>query len=114
MDLTALLASVAASVATVGGGLVVARRFQKLGGGEAQARLNAIRKELDDAMTDKVRVLDEQFAGCKKRLAEVEAELKRVRAERIDLKQEIGDLHDELRAMRPDRRNAHDRSGDVT
>lgn len=112
MDLVALLTSVAASVLTVGGGLVVARRFQKLGGGEAQDRLNAIRKELDDAMTDKVRVLEEQFAACKKRLIEVEAELKRVRAERIDLKQEIGDLHDEIREMRPDRRGAKDRGSD--
>ena len=63
-------------------------------------------------MTEKVRLLEEQFAGCKKRLIEVEAELKRVRSERIDLKQEIGDLHDEIRAMRPDRRGAADRAND--
>lgn len=112
MDLTALLVSVAASVATVGGGLLVARRFQRLGGGEAQERLNLIRKELDDAMADKLRLMAEDFAGCKKRLGEVEAELKRVRAERIDLKQEIMDLHRELRALHPDRRNAKDRDGD--
>lgn len=112
MDLGALIASVAASVATVGGGYLVARRFQRLGGNEAQDRLNQIRKELDDAMTDKVRGLDEEFVGCKKRLIEVEAELKRVRTERLDLKQEIGDLHDEIRAVRPDRRGATDRSDD--
>lgn len=112
MDLTALLASVAASVITVVGGLVVARKFQKLGGGEAQERLNAIRKELDDAMTEKVSFLEEQFAGCKKRLGEVENQLKAVRAERIELKQEIGDLHEEIRDLRPDRRGARDRTND--
>ena len=42
----------------------------------------------------------------------VEAELKRVRAERIDLKQEIGDLHIEIRALRPDRKNRQDRAND--
>ncbi len=101
MDLTVLIVSVAASVTTVGGGLLVARRFQRLGGGEAQERLNAIRKELDDAMSDKVRVLDEEFSFCKKRLLEVEIDVKRLRSDRIDLKQEIGDLHEEIRKLRP-------------
>lgn len=112
MDLGALLASVAASVLTVGGGFLVARRFQKLGGGEAQERLNGIRKELDVAMTEKVDFLEEQFAGCKKRLIEVEATVERMRKERIDLKQEIGDLHRELRTLRIDRRGAKDRTDD--
>lgn len=104
--------SVLASVSTVGGGFLVARRFQKLGGNEAQDRLNQIRAELDHAMSEKVRVLDEQFVGCKRRLIEVEAELKRVRAERIDLKQEIGDLHAELREMRDRPRGSKARADD--
>lgn len=113
MDLTALAASVATSVLAVVGGLAVARRFRKIGGDEAQDRLNEIRKELDDAMTDKVSLLSADFAGCKLRLIEVEAELKRVRAERIDLKQEIGDLHRELRAMRDRRPSTRARATDA-
>ena len=104
MDIGALVLSVLASVITVGGGYIVARRFQKLGGGDAQLRLNAIRKELDDAMSDKLKLIEDDFAGCKRRLIGVEAELKRVRAERIDLKQEILDLHNELRKMQQPRR----------
>lgn len=99
-------------MATVGGGYLVARRFQKLGGGDAQLRLNAIRKELDDAMTDKVQLLETDFASCKTRLVEVESQMKRMRAERIDLKQEVRDLHDELRKLRPDRHGAKDRADD--
>ena len=112
MDIAALLASVTVSVGTVVAGYLVARRFQKLGGGEAQERLNRIRAELDDAMSEKVRVLEEQFRACKERLVEVEKQLTKVRQERIDLKQEIGDLHDEIRVLRPDRRGAKDRTSD--
>jgi uncharacterized coiled-coil DUF342 family protein len=112
VDLGALIASVAVSVGTVGMGYLVARRFQKLGGGEAQARLNRIRKDLDDAMTQKVDLLEEQFVGCKNRLIEVEKTVKQLRRERLELKQEIADLHAELRTMRVDRRGAKDRSGD--
>lgn len=112
MDVLPLIASVAVSVLTVLTGGAVARRFQKLGGGEAQDRLNVIRKELDDAMGDKVRLLQEQFDGCKKRLVEVEASLTTIRAERRELRGEISDLHAELRRLRPDRRGAKDRGDD--
>lgn len=107
-----MLASVFASVATVGGGYLVARRFQKLGGNEAQDRLNKIRADLDEAMQDKLRVLGDDFAGCKTRLVEVESTVERMRRERIDLKQEIGDLHRELRKLRVDRKGALDRTDD--
>jgi hypothetical protein len=110
VDLTALIASVIVSVGTVGAGYLVARRFQKLGGGEAQERLNTIRKDLDDAMAEKVRLLEEQFQGCKKRLIEVEGSVTTLRAERRQLKQDVDDLHDEIRILRPDRRGAKDRS----
>lgn len=90
----------------------MARRFQKLGGGEAQERLNAIRKDLDDAMTQKVNLLEEQFTGCKKRLVEVEDTLAAMRRERRDLRQEVYDLTKELRQMRPNRVGAKDRKDD--
>lgn len=112
MDLAALLASVAVSVGTVVTGFLVARRFQKLGGGAAQERLNTIRKELDDAMNDKLRLLGDDFSACKTRLVEVEGQLKAMRKERIALKQEIADLHAELRQLRVDRRGAKDRVDD--
>jgi predicted nucleic acid-binding Zn-ribbon protein len=112
VDIPAVLASVIVTTMTVGGGYVVARRFQKLGGGEAQERLNAIRKELDDAMEDKVRVLEERLKGANGRIVALEGQVKRLRDERIDLKQEIADLHDELRTLRPDRRGHRDRSDD--
>ncbi len=111
MDLTALVASVIVSVGTVGAGYLVARRFQKLGGGEAQERLNTIRKELDDAMAEKVRLLEEQFKGCKDRLIEVEATVKTLRNERRQLRQDVDDLHAELRTMR-NRTGAKDRASD--
>lgn len=123
MDVGALVASVLASVATVGGGYLVARRFQKLGGGAAQDRLNKIREEVAKAAEERVDQLEEQFQGCKVRLVEVEgtvrkleddaaAAAKRWSRERIDLKQEITDLHHELRKLRTDRRGAADRSDD--
>lgn len=123
MDLSALLASVIASVATIAGGYAVARRFQKLGGGDAQIRLNAIRKELDDAMTEKLQVMGDDFLACKVRLVEVEAIVEKLREdatiaakkwgrERLDFRSEITDLHDELRRLRTDRNGASDRSSD--
>lgn len=112
MDVPALIASVAVSIVTVLTGGAVARRFQKLGGGEAQERLNTIRKELDDAMTDKVDLLESQFVACKRRLAEVEEQLKAMRVDRRNDRQEIADLHLELRKLRPDRRGARDRGDD--
>lgn len=123
MDLSALLASVIASVATVIGGFVVARRFQKLGGGDAQFRLNTLRKELDDAMTEKLRVVGDDFLACKMRLIEVEAIVETLRTdadtaakkwsrERLDFRSEITDLHAELRRLRTDRNGALDRAND--
>ncbi len=101
------------SVSTVAAGYLVARRFQKLGGGEAQLRLNAIRAELDAVMSGKVRLLEEQFAGCKTRLAEVEGVVETMRRERRTLKQDIADLHEEVRMLRPNRTGAKDRVNDA-
>lgn len=112
MDVAGLVASVAVSIITVLTGGAVAKRFQKLGGGEAQERLNLIRKELDEAMGDKVRLLEEQFVGCKKRLGEVETTVTAMRRERRELRQEITELHHELHQLRPDRLGAKDRSDD--
>jgi predicted nuclease with TOPRIM domain len=112
VDLGSLAASVVTSVGIVFAGWSVARRFQKLGGDVAQERLNKIRAELDAAMAEKVSFLEEQFVGCKKRLIEVEDQLKRMRGERIELKQEVADLHAELRTMRGDRKGRADRAGD--
>lgn len=112
MDFGALVASVTVSVGTVVAGYLVARRFQKLGGGEAQDRLNKIRADLDAAMSEKLRLLEEQFAGCKTRLIEVEKTVTTLRAERRQLMQDIADLHSEIRAMRPDRKGRQDRSSD--
>lgn len=112
MDVPALVASVVVTIATVLTGKAVTSRFQKLGGGEAQERLNTIRKELDDAMTDKVSLLETQFVACKSRLAEVETRLTAMKRERRDDRQEIADLHRELRQMRPDRSGARDRTDD--
>ena len=104
MDLGPLIASVVTSVGIVAAGYATARRFQKIGGNDAQERLNKIRADLDDAMTEKVRVLEDQFLACKRRLGEVEDQMKAWRRERIDLKQEIDDLHDDLRTMRAERK----------
>jgi len=112
VDIPAVLASVIVTSMTVGGGYLVARRFQKLGGGEAQERLNAIRKELDDAMEDKVRVLEERLKGANGRIVTLEAQVRRLRDERIDLKTEIRDLYVELGKLQPDRKGHRDRIGD--
>lgn len=118
-----VLGAVIASGAAAVSAWLVARRFQKLGGGEAQDRLNTIRAELDAAMEEKLGNLKEQFEACKKRLGEVETNLtaertkhesalRRLREERRDLREEIGQLHREVRSMKPNRDGAHDRSGD--
>lgn len=107
-----LIAPVLITLGTVAAARAVAQRFQKLGGGEAQDRLNSIRKELDDAMTQKVQLLEEQFTGCKARLVSMEKTVAKLSEERIDLKQEIADLHDELRTLRPNRRGRLDRASD--
>lgn len=104
MDLGPLIASVVTSVGIVVAGYAAARRFQKIGGNDAQDRLNKLRADLDAAMLEKVQVLEDQFVACKTRLGEVEAQMKTWRRERIGLKQEIDDLHDELRTMRGERK----------
>lgn len=118
--------TIGAIVASSLGGLfawLAARRFQKLGGGEAQERLNTIRAELDDAMEEKLANLKEQFEACKTRLGQVEVDLtsertkhesalRRLREERRDLREELGQLHREVRALKPNRDGAHDRSDD--
>lgn len=95
-----LLLSVIASVITIAGGYAVAKKFQKMGGGEAQTRLNNVRKELDDALNEKVRLLTEQFDGCKGRLIAMEAQVDTMRKERIEYKQEISELHRQLTLLR--------------
>lgn len=107
-----LVASVLVSVGTVVAGYFVARRFQKMGGGEAQDRLNRIRQEVADAAEERVKQLEDEFTGCKSRLIEVEATVKMMRRERIALRQEIDDLYAELRSLRPDRAGRQDRVGD--
>jgi phage shock protein A len=106
VDLGPLIASVITSVGIVAAGYLAARRFQKLGGGEAEARLTKIQADLVTAMSEKVDLLEDQFKGCKTRLIEVEKTVERMRKERIDLKQEIVDLHDELKTFRPRRAKA--------
>lgn len=95
-----VMIAVVASLLAVGASYLMTRRFQKLGGGEAQERLNEIRKELDAATTEKLRLLGEQFTACKVRLVQVEAQLKRMSDERRDLRQDVSDLHDEIRDLR--------------
>ena len=123
MDIGALLASVIASVGVVGSGYLVARRFQKLGGGEAQERLNKIRAELDAAQAEKIAGLEAQFLGCKTRLVEVEKTVETMAAqavtaaskwarERTHLNQEIHNLREDVRRLSPDRRGAKDRTDD--
>lgn len=112
MDIPAVVASVIVTTMTVGGGYLVARRFQKLGGGEAQERLNAIRKELDDAMEDKVRVLEDRLKTANRRIVTLEGQVERLRNERLDLKAEIRDLYVELAKLQPDRRGHRDRISD--
>ena len=121
--LLSLVGAGVVALVTVGSGFLVARRFQKLGGGEAQDRLNAIRKELDDAMEDKTKLLSDQFDGCKTRLLAVEGGMRKQQerhteatrrwgVERREFRREIFDLHTELRRLRPDRTGAKDRADD--
>ncbi len=117
-----VLSVLAAGVAAVGS-FFVARQYKRMGGGEAQVKLNELRKEIVDDYETRVDQLEDQFTGCRSRLAEVEAAMadmktkhdtdtRRWTRERFDLKQEISDLHDEIRTLRPNRPNARDRAGD--
>jgi hypothetical protein len=114
-----LIASVLTSLLTVGAGLLVARRFNKLGGGEAQERLNNIREELDDAMTKKLKLMedrlvvaDAEYGRCKAKVLVMERIVKKLRAERVELRQEMHALHEEVRVLRVDRKGATDRATD--
>lgn len=118
-----VVGAVVASVAAAVSAWLVARRFQKLGGGEAQDRLNTIRKELDEAMDEKLVNLRDQFDTCKKRLIVVEQMVKTQKAthgeaarkwviERRELKRELFALHADLHKLQPDRTGARDRDSD--
>jgi hypothetical protein len=102
--LAPLLATLLAAGLTVGAGIIVARRFRKLGGGEAQERLNATYKELNVALQIKIDgllvALDERndaFHDCKKELDEL---AKVTRRERLLFQQDADDLRTELRGLR--------------
>lgn len=112
MDWGALAASVLASVITITGGALVARRFKMLGGDKAQGRLNVIREELDIAMSQKVRLLEDELAKSKERIAQLEVTVRDLRRERLEMQLDMDALHEELRKIRVDRHGAKDRSSD--
>lgn len=123
-QLIPVLAAVAASLVTVLGAQAVARRFQRLGGGEAQELLNSLRKEIVDAMEERYVLLEKEFTGCKARLATVERQTAAQRrahlvaarrwvVERREFRAEVHDLHDELAKLRPERSGRRDRTTDA-
>jgi hypothetical protein len=99
---------------TLGGGLIIARRYEKMGGGEAQAKLNVTLKELTDAYEEKLRLRDgdlaamkAEMAGCKDRLesmerreidlaAQVKAREELWLNEKIELKHELAEVYRRL------------------
>ena len=102
-----LTSAIVAPLIITGGGLLVARRYARLGGGEAQVKLNTTLRGLADAYEEKLALRDGTLAemrtemdACKTRLEAMERAEHKWRAERLDLKQEVGDLHDELREVR--------------
>lgn len=103
-----VLLAIAGTLLTLGAGRVVARRYEKLGGGEAQIKLNATLKDLNDTYEDKLRERDATIAQmriemteCKVRLEQVEKREDRWQEERIELKQELTKVYRRLSKLEP-------------
>lgn len=95
-----VLISLATGLAALIGSVFVARRYQQLGGGEAQKKLNAVYRELNGAFEEQINELKGQIASRDKRIKQLETDITAARAERRTLKQDVDDLHEQIRALR--------------
>lgn len=105
--LTILLA-IGGTLVTLGGGRIIAKRYERLGGGEAQLKLNATLKELNDAYEDKLLERDRTIADmrnemnrCEQRLKNVEDREEQWHTERLELKKELAVVYRRLAKLEP-------------
>lgn len=98
-----VLLGIAATVAPLATGYLVARKYGALGGGEAQLKLNVTLKDLTEAYEDKLALRDETIRdmradmdGCKGRLNAMEAREEAWLEEKIELKRELAEVYRRL------------------
>ena len=106
-DWLVILFGIAASLGPIAGGAFIARRYERMGGGAVQLKLNASLKELNEAYEDKLEIRDrdisqmhDEMQQCKGRLEAMEAKEERWMAERIELKGELAAVYRRL-GMKP-------------
>lgn len=98
-----IVLGLAATLAPIGSGWLVAQVYRKMGGGEAQLKLNVTLKDLNDAYEDKLGLRDatiaelrNDFIACKTRLETMEAKEQTWMEERIELKKELAEVYRRL------------------
>lgn len=98
-----ILIGVVGSLAPIVTGYLVARRYQRLGGDEAQIKLNVTLKDLNDAYEEKLQQRDDtiaemriEMATCKERLETMEERDEVWMREKIELKRELAEVYRRL------------------
>ena len=98
-----VLLGLAATVAPIATGYLVAKRYQALGGGEAQIKLNVTLQDLTKAYEEKLTLRDDTiremkagFDECKGRLAAMEHREMMWLEEKIELKKELAAVYRRL------------------
>lgn len=102
-DWLVILLGISASLGPIAGGAFIAKRYERMGGGAVQLKLNASLKELNEAYEDKLqqrdaelREMHNEMQQCKGRLEVMESKEERWMAERIELKSELAAVYRRL------------------
>lgn len=117
-SIVALILGLTATFASAGSAIFIARRYKKLGGDTAQQQVNSVYRELSDGLDRRLKMRDQELGDCLQKVndflrdAEVaaeeqkrkekahEVEQRSWRKERLQFKQEIDDLRDQVRELR--------------
>lgn len=100
MELATVALSVVASLMTVIGGVIVARRMQRLGVGAAEERLTATLKALKESYEARIEDLERKVTELTTENRKLRAQVAELRLKRNDSLQDIDDLRAEIRGLR--------------